>query len=156
MQQTAPAGPVGLWYEDFEIGWSMRTAGRTIRDFDVSSFVTVMGFLEPLFMDDRHAALGNDRRRAVPGAMTMSLAEGLVMQTNTLHHTAVAFLGADIHVVAPVFVGDTIEVQVEVVERRPTKKGDRGLVRTENVVLRDDEEVLRYRPLRMIRCANPI
>ncbi len=147
---------MGMWYEDFEIGWSMRTAGRTIRDYDVSSFVTVMGFLEPMFMDDRHATLGNDRRRAVPGAMTMSLAEGLVMQTTTLHHTAVAFLGAEIEVVAPVFGGDTIEVQVEVVERRLTSRKDRGLVRTQNVVLRDGDEVLRYRPLRMVRCKTRI
>jgi hypothetical protein len=51
-------------------------------------------------------------------------------------------------------VGDSIEVQVEVVERRLTSKGDRGLVRTENRVVRDGEEVLRYRPLRMIRCAD--
>jgi acyl dehydratase len=145
---------MGLYYEEFEIGWSMRTAGRTVREYDVSTFVSLAGFVEPLFLDDRQANLGGDGRRLAPGALTLSLAEGLVMQTNVLHHTAVAFLGADVEVMAPVFVSDSIEVHVEVVERRLTSKGDRGLVRTENRVVRDGEEVLRYRPLRMIRCAD--
>jgi acyl dehydratase len=154
MTEHQVSGPMGLYYEEFEIGWSMRTAGRTVREYDVSTFVSLAGFVEPLFLDDRQANLGGDGRRVAPGALTLSLAEGLVMQTNTLHHTAVAFLGADVEVMAPVFVGDSIEVQVEVVERRLTSKGDRGLVRTENRVVRDGEEVLRYRPLRMIRCAD--
>jgi acyl dehydratase len=154
MTEHQVSGPMGLYYEEFEIGWSMRTAGRTVREYDVSTFVSLAGFVEPLFLDDRQANLGGDGRRLAPGALTLSLAEGLVMQTNVLHHTAVAFLGADVEVMAPVFVSDSIEVHVEVVERRLTSKGDRGLVRTENRVVRDGEEVLRYRPLRMIRCAD--
>lgn len=142
----------GLVYEDLPLGWRMRTAGRTIRDHDVSMFVTAMGFNEPLFLDDRHAGLAVEQgSRLAPGALTLCLAEGLVMQTNTLHHTGVAFLGMQMEVHSPVFVGDTIEVDVEVTERRLTTKGDRGIVATSNTVLRDGDCVLSYRPVRMLR-----
>jgi acyl dehydratase len=112
-------------------------------------------FTEPLFMDDRHAHLsGQHGRRLVPGALLFSLAEGLIMMTNVLRHTAIAFLGASMTMKAPVFVGDTIEVEATVIERRLTSSGDRGLVRTQNIVRRGDEPVMHYSPLRMARCGS--
>lgn len=145
--------PTGFWFEDIELGWSMRTSGRTIRDHEISTFVNLAGFTEPLFLDDRHAVLpGNEGRRLVPAALVYSLAEGLVMQTNVLHYTGIAFLGAELDVRAPTFVGDTIEVDVTVSERRLASRGDRGLVRTQNVVRRGDDVVLDYQPLRIVWC----
>ena len=53
----------------------------------------------------------------------------------------------------PTLAGDTIHVEVEVTDVRPTSKNDgRGLVRTRNRVLKQDgSEVLRYTPLRMVK-----
>lgn len=154
-QPKATSGePLGLTYEQMPAGWSLRTAGRTIRDYDVSAFVNLAGIVEPLFLDDRAAASTGHDRRLVPGALVFTFAEGLVIQSNTLRDTGVAFLGADIEMKAPVYVGDTIEVEITVIERRLTSANDRGIVRTENLVRRGDDVVLVYRPLRMIRCAD--
>jgi acyl dehydratase len=63
-----------------------------------------------------------------------------------------AFLRADVSVRAPVFVGDTITVVVEVTESRAASTGARGVVTTRNtVVKRGGGTVLVYEPVRLIR-----
>ena len=59
-------------------------------------------------MDPAGAQEAGYRGRLVPGALTFALAEGLLMQTNVIHGTGIAFLGTTMTVTAPVFVGDTI------------------------------------------------
>jgi acyl dehydratase len=91
----------------------------------------------------------------VPGALVFSYAEGLVMQTGVIHGTGLAFLRADVSVQAPVFVGDTIAVVVEVVAARAASTGARGVVTTRNtVVKRGGGTVLVYEPVRLIRGAG--
>ncbi len=124
---------------------------------DIVSFVNLCGFTEPLFMDmeyvQRESVFG---RRAAPGALTFALAEGLIMQTGLIHGTGMAWLGAEIRVVAPVLERDTIRVEVEVVDKRETRKPDRGIVTYRHAVLNQRGElVLEARVQRMIRRARP-
>ena len=54
-------------------------------------------------------------------------------------------------VLKPVFAGDTVHAEVEVVAVRPTSKGNRGIVTTVNdVVNQDGETVITYRAVRMM------
>jgi len=63
-----------------------------------------------------------------------------------------AWLGGEVRVVAPVLEGDTIRVEVEVVDKRETKKADRGIVTYRHRVLNQrDEVVLELTIQRMIR-----
>ena len=66
--------------------------------------------------------------RVAPGVLTFGLAEGLTLQTGILHGTGLALLSYDVRVLAPVLAGDTISVEIEVVDRRETRKPDRGVV----------------------------
>ena len=101
----------GLTYEQHEVGAKYVTGGRTVVDAEISAFVNLCGFTEPLFMDmefvKRESVFG---RRAAPGALTFALSEGLIMQTGLIHGTGMAFLGGEIRVLAPVLEGDTIRV----------------------------------------------
>ena len=57
----------------------------------------------------------------------------------------------ELDVKAPTFAGDTIHCEIEVIEQRPTSKGNRGLVRTRNTVINQrGETVLVFTPLRMM------
>ena len=95
------------------------------------------------------------KRRAAPGALTFSLSEGLIMQTGLIHGTGMAWLGGELRIVAPVLEGDTIRVEVEVVDKRETKKADRGIVTYRHRVLNQrDEPVLEATVQRMIRRAS--
>ncbi len=119
----------GLTWEEQSVGAIYRTLARTVSETDIVSFVNLCGFTEPLFMDMEYVARESIfGRRAAPGALTFSLAEGLIMQTGLIHGTGMAWLGGEIRIVAPVLAGDTIHVEVEVADKRETKKTDRGIV----------------------------
>jgi acyl dehydratase len=142
----------GRTWEEMPQGMTFRTDARTITETDLISFITLCGFNEPLFWDARQSASAGYPGRLVPGALTYSLAEGLVIQTHVLHGTGIAFMHAELDVRRPVVVGDTIEVVVEVMEVHAASKHGRGLVTTLNTVLNHrGEAVLVYSPLRLIR-----
>lgn len=147
----------GLHYEDFEVGQAWRTMPRTITEADLVHFVGVSGLFERLFVDAEYAVRQTPyRARLIPAALTYSVAEGLTIQLGLVHETGLAFLEATIRVKAPVAVGDTLHVGVEVTDKRETSKPDRGLVRTLNrVVNQRGECVLEYDPLRLIKRRLP-
>ncbi len=146
----------GVNFEDHTIGATYVTLGRTVSETDIVTFVNLCGFNEPLFMDmeyvKKQSVFG---RRAAPGALTFALSEGLVMQTGLIHGTGMAYLGGEIRVVAPVLEGDTVRVEIEVADKRETKKADRGIVTYRHrVVNQRNEVVLEARIQRMIRRAG--
>jgi acyl dehydratase len=133
----------GFAYEDLEAGFRFRTHRRTIREADLAAFMGLTGLTEELFSVKREKQL-------VPGALVYSLAEGLLLPS--MQDTGVAFLNATIDIKGPTYVDDTIHVECEVLERRLTSKGDRGLVRFANAVKNQrGETVLAYNPLRLLK-----
>jgi acyl dehydratase len=143
----------GLTYERFQPGDRYRTLGRTVSDFEILQFVTLTGFTEPLFMDmeyvRRESVFGT---RVAPGVLTFALAEGLTLQTGILHGTGLALLSYDVKVLAPVLAGDTISVEIEVIDRRETKKPDRGVVTFRHrIVNQRRETVMEATIVRMIK-----
>jgi acyl dehydratase len=143
----------GVNFEDHHVGDVYRTLGRTVSETDIVNFVNQCGFTEPLFLDMEYVKRESIfKRRAAPGALTFALSEGMVMQTGIIHGTGMAWLGGELKVVAPVLEGDTIRVEVEVADKRETKKSDRGIVTYKHRVLNQrDELVLEATIQRMIR-----
>lgn len=149
MNDALPVVGRGYSYEDLSVGFRFRTHRRTLNESDLSSFVNLTWLTEELFAvaDDSGRAI---KGRPVPGALVYAFAEGLLLPA--MQDTGLAFLNATLDVKGPTLVGDTIHVEVEVTEMRLTRKGDRGLVRSANVVVNQrGETVLAYDPLRMLR-----
>ncbi len=71
-----------------------------------------------------------------------------------MQHTGLAFLHMELNAEGPVFTGDTIHAECEILEARLSKsRPGRGLVRTRVRVVKEDGTVaLTYTPLRMVRC----
>ncbi|MEO8651471.1 MAG: MaoC family dehydratase N-terminal domain-containing protein [Hyphomicrobiaceae bacterium] len=141
----------GLYWQEMPVGAKFKTFGRTITETDIVNFISCTGFLEVLFTDmefvKNHSAI---QGRIAPGALVYALAEGMTM-LGTIQGTGLAFLHMELDVKAPTFAGDTIHCEIEVIEQRPTSKGNRGLVRTRNTVINQrGETVLVFTPLRMM------
>jgi acyl dehydratase len=141
----------GMYWQDMPVGAKFKTYGRTITETDIVNFISCTGFLEVLFTDmefvREHSAI---KGRLAPGALVYALGEGLVM-LGTIQGTGLAFLGMELDVKGPTFAGDTIHVEIEVIEQRPASKGGRGLVRTRNSIINQKgETVLVYTPLRLM------
>src|SRR6476620_1283346 len=158
MDSTIDSPPLlgqGLCFEDMTVGMAFRTAHRTITESDLMSFVHLGGFNEPLFYDARHAAAGGYTGRLLPGGMVYMFAEGLILQTNVLHGTGLAFMQMDYSVKGPTYVGDTIHVTVTVTESRKASKGERGIVTTRcDIINQRGEIVAVFTPVRLIRGRN--
>ena len=146
-------GTHGLTFELHTIGAKYQTRRRTVSETDIVTFVNLCGFIEPLFMDMEYVARESVfKKRAAPGALTFALSEGLVIQTGLIHGTGMAYLGGEMRLMAPVLEGDTIQVEVEITDKRKTKKPDRGIVSyAHRVTNQRGEVVLEARLQRMIR-----
>lgn len=154
---TPPAGasavgqPVnGSPYEDLIVDSLHRTGNRTITESDLVGFVTQAGLVEPLFLDAGEPQ--NTPSRLLPGLLTLAVAEGLVFQSRLIHRVGVALLNLEVSMRAPVCVGDTVHVVVQVASIEPTRTGSRAKVATDNWVFNaGGEVVLVYRALRLVR-----
>lgn len=145
---------LGLYFEDLPVGRKFQTIGRTIQDADICAFINCIHMTELLFTDMEFVRTESDfKGRVAPGALSYCYAEGLIAQA-TLQKTGYAFLNMELNIENPAFAGDTIHVEVEVIEARLSKsRPGRGLVRTRNrVVTQDGKVVLVYTPLRMVKC----
>jgi acyl dehydratase len=145
---------LGCYFEDLPVGRQFKTIGRTVTEADITNFINCTGMVEVLFTDLEFLARERDtKQRLAPAALVYAFAEGLLVQS-TMQHTGLAFLHMELNVENPVFVGDTIHAECEVIEaRRSRSRSDRGLVRTRvRVVKQEGTIALTYTPLRMVRC----
>lgn len=151
MDTIKPRGQ-GLTWEDMALGSVYRTFGRTITETDLVNFISCTGMLELLFTNEVYRQTESViKGRLVPGALVYSMAEGLTI-AGTIQGTGMAFLGMQLDIKGPTFVGDTIHVDIEVVEQRPSSKPGRGIVRTRNCVINQKgETVMEYTPVRMMK-----
>ncbi len=151
METIQPLGQ-GFTWQDMALGNRYRTFGRTITETDLVNFISCTGMLELLFTNEVYRQTESAiKGRLVPGALVFSMAEGLTI-AGTIQGTGMAFLGMDLDIKAPTFAGDTIQVDIEVIEQRASSKPGRGLVRTRNTVLNQrGETVLVYTPMRMMK-----
>jgi acyl dehydratase len=147
---------LGFHFEDLPVGRKFRTIGRTVTEVDIVNYVNCTGMTEVLFTNveflKEESAI---RGRVAPAMLAHALAEGILAQS-TMQHTAFAFLGMELTIHHPVFAGDTIHVEVEVIEARLSRsRPGRGLVRTRNdIVKQDGTKAITYTPLRMVKCRS--
>ncbi|WP_433782324.1 MaoC family dehydratase [Actinomycetospora sp. CA-101289] len=120
----------GLWFEDLTEGLVVEHATRrTVTETDNVLFTTMTMNPAPLHLDHAYAATTEFGRPLVNSMFTLALVVGLSVPELTLG-TIVAQLGLDDVVFpAPVFHGDTVRVETEVVSARASgSRPDAGIV----------------------------
>lgn len=125
------------YYDDFKVGDKFVTGARTVTEADVMNFCGLAGIFNPLFVDEEYAKKNTIfGTRVVPGPLTYIFSVGMWMRMGLLDYTVMAFLGADeVRAHAPVFHGDTLHSEVEMIEARETSKPDRGILKARHVTL---------------------
>jgi len=120
----------GLWFEELTVGTVVEHAvRRTVTETDNVLFTTMTMNPAPLHLDADYASRTEFGRPLVNSMYTLALVVGLSVTELTLG-TIVAQLGLDaVSFPAPVFTGDTVRVETEVVEARESRsRPDAGLV----------------------------
>jgi acyl dehydratase len=108
----------GRCYEDFEVGdiYEHRP-GRTITETDNIWFTLLTMNTHPLHFDNAYAQRTQFKRAVVNSCLTLSIVVG--MSVSDVSQKAIANLGwRDIKLTAPVFVGDTIYAESQVLSKR--------------------------------------
>lgn len=132
----------GLYLEDFPIGETFVTKGRTVTEADIVAFTGLSGDFNPLHIDEEYCKTTPHGTRIAQGLLGVSIASGLVSQLGLLTGTALGFLGMTWRYTGAIRAGDTIHVRITTKEARPTSKRDRGvLVRQLEIVNQKDEVV---------------
>ncbi|HEY2204936.1 MAG TPA: MaoC family dehydratase [Pseudonocardia sp.] len=139
------ARPVtGRWFEDLPMGTVVQHATRrTVTETDNVLFTTMTMNPAPLHLDADYAAGTEFGRPLVNSMFTVALVVGLSVPELTLG-TIVAQLGMDsIAFPAPVFPGDTIRVETEVVDSRESRsRPDTGVVVFEHRAFNQRDELV--------------
>ena len=112
----------GLYFEEFTVGQVFRhQPGRTVTEADNVLFTTMTMNPQPLHLDAAFAAETEFGQRLVNSLLTLGIAVGLSVGDTTLG-TTVANLGFDkIEFPKPVFHGDTLYVETEIMEKRESR-----------------------------------
>jgi acyl dehydratase len=131
-------------FEDFEVGQTFESVGRTITETD---FVTYSMFADDwteLHTNREYAADAEFGERVAHGPMTFVVATGLVHRTGIVERTVVAFLGMNyMDIPAPVRMDDTVSLSMEVTEARElSSRDDAGLVVLDSTLTNQDDEVV--------------
>lgn len=120
-----------VYFEDVELGAVHITSARTITDADVSLFAGLSGDYNSLHVDDEYARQTPFGRRIAHGLLVLSISSGLTTRLPLMYAMQPALLGmmqATAQFRAPVYIGDTISVELEVTQKRVTSDGKRGVL----------------------------
>jgi acyl dehydratase len=134
----------GKYFDDLNVGDRFRhPTGRTVTEMDNVLFSALTMNTQPLHLNEDFASQTQFGQRIVHGLFTAGLVVGLSVSELT-EGTIVANLGYDKMVHPnPVFHGDTIYAESEVLEKRESaSKPDRGIVRLKQIGRKPDGTVV--------------
>ncbi len=133
----------GRCFEDFVAGdvYEHRP-GRTISEADNTWFTLLTMNKHPLHFDAAYAAKTEFGKPVVNSALTLSIVAG--MSVSDVSQQAIANLGwNDIRLTAPVFVGDTIYAESEVLSKRQSSsRPTQGIVTVRTTGRKADGSVI--------------
>lgn len=146
---------VEQYYEDYEIGVSRKTFGRTMTEADIVLHAGHTGDFFPHHLDAHWCAEQEFGQRIAHGTMIFSIGVGL---TASVINPVAFSVGYDqLRFIKPVYIGDTIHTEVVVKEKYPDKKRDNygRVIEATTVVNHDGESVLYCEHIYLVQMKVP-
>ena len=126
---------MGRFYEEFEVGQRFETGRRTVIEPDIDAFAGLTADFNPVHMDEVFAAQNGFKGRITHGPMIVGMAFGLASRADVMDGTVLALLEIGWKFVKPVRPGDTIWAVFTLLDKRPSRTPDRGVVTLQIEVL---------------------
>ena len=146
----------GLYFEEFSVGQSVKTAGRTIGEDAIFSFAGLSGDYNQIHTDAVFASKTQFGQRVAHGLLGMSIAVGLIMQTGLLEGTVLAFREInEWKFVKPFFIGDTVHALLSISEIKALPRIGAGALIASVEVLNQKDEVCQRGKLNLLVLSKP-
>ena len=135
---TIKTGWQGRLYEDFEIGdIYQHPLGRTVTQTDNIWFTLLTVNPNPIHFDAHYAAQTSFGRSLVDSTFTLALVTGL--SVGDISQNGINLGWDDVRLPAPVYEGDTIYAQSELLAKRESKSHpDRGIIQVKTTAFNQD------------------
>lgn len=135
------------YYDDFQVGEKIVSRGRTITEADIVMFAAFSADWHPLHVDEEHAKTGPFGERIAHGFLVLSAASGLM---GLAEMAIVAFYGMDkVRFLAPTKIGDTIGLEMEVLEK-VDRDQKQGLLTFQNTVKNQRDEAVAVMDMKLL------
>ena len=132
----------GRYFEEFEVGDTVVSAGRTITEADIVNFAGVSGDYTQIHVNAEFARQSFFGQRVAHGLLGLSVATGLLTQVGIIEGTVLALRGLTWKFSRPVFIGDTIHVAAEVLGCKPVRRLGGGAVTFDLSVINQEGTVV--------------
>ncbi|MFW6067995.1 MAG: MaoC/PaaZ C-terminal domain-containing protein [Chloroflexota bacterium] len=134
--------PRGRYFEEFEVGQTVVTTGRTVTEGDIVRFAGLSGDFNQIHTDAAYAAGTMFGERIAHGLLVLSMASGLAVQTGIIEGTVLAFRELEWKFSRPVMIGDTVHLEIEVEETKAVPRLGGGNVTMKISVRNQNDDVV--------------
>ncbi|MEP2705323.1 MAG: MaoC/PaaZ C-terminal domain-containing protein [Roseibium sp.] len=129
------------FFEDYEIGFTRKTFGRTITEADIVMHAGQTGDFFPHHMDKEWCATQDFKQRIAHGTLIFSVGIGLT--ASTINPRAMSYGYDKMRFVRPVFIGDTIKTRATISEKRDhPKRNTHGYVHEAIEITNQNDDVV--------------
>lgn len=109
-----------IYFEDYQIGSTNSSHGRTITEADIVLHAGQTGDFYPHHMDAEFCKTQPFKERIAHGTLILSVAVGML--AGEINEVAMSYGYEGIRFLKPVFIGDTITAHATISEKREYKK----------------------------------
>lgn len=145
-----PYQPRGKYFQEFEIGQEIITAGRTITESDLVQFANLTGDTNPMHTDAEYSKTTMFGERIAHGMLGLSYMLGLLWPLGFMEGTVIAFMGLEAKFKAPIKIGDTIHAVAQITQLKEMKAAGGGIVVLGVKLVNQRDEVTQQADLKVL------
>lgn len=146
----------GLYFEEFFVGQTVVTVGRTISEADIFTFAGLTGDFNEIHTNAEFARKTQFGQRIAHGLFGLSIATGLIMRTGFLEGTVLAFREInEWKFVKPFYIGDTVSAELNIAETKALPRIGGGSITAAVAVKNQGGEICQRGSLNLLVLSKP-
>jgi len=152
---TIPFTSHGYYFDEFSLGDTAVSRGRTITEADIVNFAGLSGDFSQIHTNAEFARQSGFGQRIAHGLLGAAVASGLLAQLGLIEGTVMAFRQLTWKFSLPIFIADTIHVRTTVSELKAVRRLGGGLVTFDLEVINQENRVVQSGKWVVLIAARP-